>query len=401
MPGLIPVTQNQLQNQPQNAPVQQNIAGAQQAQAPQMMWNFDKSAIQHTEQGATQSLLGASWTGANQQQFLVPVYGYMRELVLTLTGASGAKGASSIVAGGADAPWNLFTNINFTDVAGTPIINVPGYTAFLCRLFGGYKVFRPDQSLFGYTPLDGTANGGGGTGNFKFKEELPLEFGTDGLGALPNMDSSAQYRLNLTYASPSVFYNGSSQQPATLPNISALLELRARAKPGTTDRQGIPQAQEPPAKGTICYWSSQTFTVNNGQNTIQLTRVGNVMRAHILIFRDANGSRANADSTGVTPSVIEFDWDAGIFHKVNVDTQRLLNHELYGFDVPEGVIVFPYVTGPNNLQSGEFGNHWLQTLGSTLLKFQFISSAAGTLEVATIDFVPGSNAVFSAPAQSL
>lgn len=401
MPGLIPVTQNQLQNQPQNAPVVQNTQGAQQAAAPQAMWNFDKSAIFHTEQGSTQSLLGASWTGANQLQFLVPVYGYMRELVMTLTGASGAKGATAVVAGGADAPWNLFSNINLTDVAGTPIINLPGYSAYLCRLFGGYRPYRPDQSAFGYTSIDGTANAGLGTGNFKFKEELPLEFGTDGLGCLPNMDSSAQYRLNLTFNSPAVFYNGAAQQPATLPNIAALLELKARAKPGSTDRQGIPQVQEPPAKGTVCYWTSQIFTVNNGTNTIQLTRVGNVMRCHILVFRDANGSRANADSTGVTPSVIEFDWDAGIFHKVNVDSQRQFNYELYGYDVPAGVVVFPYVTGPNNLQSGEFGNHWMQTLGSTLLKFQFVNSAAGTLEVITVDFVPGSNAVYNAPLQSL
>src|SRR5207245_2855546 len=125
---------------------------------------------------------------------------------------------------------------------GNPFWNLSGISSFLARIAGGYRDFRPDQSVYGYTPVDGTANGGAGTGNFKIKYELPIEFATDGLGCLPNMDGSAQYRLNLTYNGPSVFYNGAGQQPATLPNLSVLLELGYRNRPANVDNMGRPQA---------------------------------------------------------------------------------------------------------------------------------------------------------------
>jgi hypothetical protein len=399
MPQML--TPNTTQNSQPNTPAVINTQAAAGASPPATVWPFDKSGKLHVEQGQTQNIASASWAAGSTQTFQVPTFGYLRYLWLTLTGAAGAKGATAIVAGSPDAPWNLFANILLTDVNGTPLWNLDGYASFLARLLGGYKNWRPDQSTYGYTSIDGTANGGLGSGNFKAKFEIPIEFGTDGLGCLPNMDASAQYRLNLTYNGPATFYNGAAQQPATLPGLAGLMELGARTRPASVDLLGNPQATQPPAAGTVPFWTAQTFNVVNGQNNIQLSRVGNLIRNHIFVFRDANGSRANADSSGVTPTVIEFDWDAGIRYKMNTDTQRQENYELYGFDVPAGVIAFPNTDDPEGLPGHEYGNRWMQTVGSTLLKLQFTSSAAGTLQIITNDIVPASNAVFSAPMMGL
>lgn len=389
-------TPSQPSNNQTGAP---NTAGA--ASAIPSSKPFKMAAQRHLEQGASQSIVSTSWsTGANVP-FLVPTHGYMRSLFLTFQGTGGAKGATVTVAGSADAPWNLLQAAQVADSSGTPIVQLDGYALFLAMTYGGYSVFRPDGSSFGFTPIDGTAGSGTGTGDFKLKYELPFEFGTDGLGSLPNMDASAQYRVSTTLNGPAVFYNGSADQPATLPNITGLIELSSYAAPPATDQFGAPQATQPPALGTVSYWTSETQPVQSGQNTIYFHRTGNIIRNHIFVFRDSSGSRANADSTGVTPSVIEFDWDSFIRFKSNVDTQRQINFRLFGSDVPAGVIVYPNAIGPQELQGHEYGLEWMQTLGSTLLKLQFQSSAAGTIQIITNDIVPASNAVFTAPMLAL
>ena len=387
------VTSNTTQNAQPNTPAV-NAAAQASASSP-LMVPFARSAKHHIEQGQSQVLASASWASGQVQQYQVPTFGYMRSLIFTSTGASGAN-TTNAVAASPDAPWDLFSNVLFTDVNGTPIINLDGYALFVAMTYGGYRIFRYDQSKYGYTPITVGANASG-TGNFKFKFEVPAEFATDGLGNLPNMDASAQYRVNLTYNGPATFYNGSSAQPATLPAITTLLELNSRTRPPAVDMYGNPQATQPPSAGTVEYWTSQVFNLSSGQNTLQLTRVGNLIRNHIFIFRDSNGSRSAADSTTVTPTNIEFDWDAGIRYKVNTDTQRNLNYQTYGFDVPDGVIVFPNMTDPQGMQGFEYGQQWMSTVGSTLLKLQFSNSAAGTLQVLTNDIVPASPQVYSAP----
>ncbi len=361
--------------------------------APVMGVPFARAARKHIEQGAT--LSQATWSAVFQQPFSVPSYGYMSGVMVTITGSGGAKGASGTVAGSADAPWNLLSNVNFTDASSTPIWVLDGYASFLARLLGGYRLFRPDQSTYGYTPIDGTAAGGAGTGNFKVKFFFPCEFGQDGLGCLANMDASQTYKLGLSYNAPATFY---SNVPGTIPSISALIELVARLQPAPTAPDGSPQATEPPAAGTVGYWTSQSFGVVSGANTPQLTRVGNLIRNHILVFRDANGVRSLADSTGVTPTVLTFNYDDGVKFIANVDTLREIAYEAYGFDMPPGVIALPYTLDPDNLAGQELGEDWLPTVGSTKLQLSFTSSAPGSLQVITNDIVPTSNAIFQAAA---
>ncbi len=352
-----------------------------------MVAPFARAAKRHIEQGATQSQ--STWSGTFNQQFMVPTYGYLRGLWATVTASGGVNGTHTVTAS-ADAPYNIFNNVMLTDSNGTPIWNLSGYSSYLARLLGGSnRVFRNDQSTFGFTAV---STGSSGTGNFKYKMELPVEFAQDGLGCLPNMDASAQYRLNLTYTDPTTFYG--AVQPGTLPALSTLLEGDYRQRPAAADAYGNPQETQPPAAGTVGYWSSQIFNLSSGANTCQLTRVGNTVRSHILVFRYTDGTRANADANGVTPTVIEFDWDSGIRFVVNVDTIRQDNYEVYGYDVPAGVVVFSNVEGPQGLQGHEYGNGWLPTVGSTKLTIKFTNSAAGTLEVITNDFVPGSGAIY-------
>ena len=370
-------TLNNIQNQ------QPNGAAPQQSQQAAALMPFIRASVDHVEQGATQTVASAAWAAALNQVFNVPSYGFLAEEWLTVTGSGGSGTAT--VAAAADAPWNLFGQVLFKDANGTPIIQLDGYAAYLARLLGGYKPWRPDQSTFGFTPI---VTGANASGNFKFKLEMNEMFGPEGWGCLPNMDGSAIYTINLTLNGPSTFY---STAPTNVPNLSTLIEAICRSRPGNPDSYGRPTQQDPPAKGTVSYWTSQTFNVVNGNNTLQMNRVGNVIRNIFLVFRDAGGSRANADSTGITPTSFTLKKDAGLLLQMNTDTQRQRNYEAYGFDVPAGVIAFPFTLDPDGVAGHEFGDSYLPTAQSTVLQWIFQSSAAGTLQVITNDLVIAGN----------
>ncbi len=366
------------------------VATQQTSKAAAPLVPFSRAAKPHIEQGSTQALNPWAGTAAAQQSANVPTYGFLRALSLTLQAINGTSTAPVVAA--ADAPWNAIANILLKDVNGTPIFNLDGYAAFLARLYSGYHLFRPDQSAYGFNAIQLTS--GAGAGDFKIKVEIPLEFARDGLGCLPDMDASAVYQLQITYAATGAVY---TTPPTTLPTLTALLESLHRSRPAAVDAYGNQQQTQPPAAGTIQYWTSQIFNVVASQNTPIFTRVGNLIRSHILVFRDTSGSRANADSTGVTPSVIQFQWDAGTRFIANVDTLRQLAYEQTGFDAPAGVVPLINISDPNGIMGHEFGDEWMPTVGSTKLQLLFTSSAAGTLQVITNDIVPGSGNIYAAP----
>ncbi len=347
---------------------------------------FVRAAKRHAEQGATQNN-PAPWV-ATQQQFLVPPYGFLSALYMTIA-ATGGTG--SAVAAGADAPWNVASNILLADVNGTPFWNLDGYASYLARKWGGYRLGRSDQSTFGFQAVT-TA------GLFKVKFGLFQEFGQGARGALPNFDASAAYKCTITYNSPATGTGPNNVYTAFTggaPALATTLEALMRSEPASADAFGQPQQTKPPASGSISYWTSQSFQVAAGSNTLLLTRVGNLIRNQILVFRDAGGSRANADSTGVTPTVLEYQWDGSQRYILNVDTLRELAYEYIGYDADAGVIPLQNTLDNDGIPINESGNEWMQTLGSTKLGLRFASAAAGTLQVITNDIVAVSADIFS------
>lgn len=351
---------------------------------------FGRAAKRHAEQGASQ-VLAAPWP-ATQQTYYVPPYGFLSALIVTVQ-ATGGSG--SAVTANADAPWNVLSNVLMGDVNGTPFWNLGGYSSFLARKWGGYRLGRPDQSTFGFQAVT-TA------GLFKEKFSLFQEFGLGGRGVLPNFDASAAYKLVLTYNSPATGTGPNNVYSAFTggaPGLTTILEALMRSEPGAQDQFGNAQEVKPPAAGSISYWTSQSFNVAAGSNTLLLARTGNLIRNQILVFRDAGGSRANADSTGVTPpTTLEYQWDGQQRYILNVDSLRELAYDLNGFDADAGTIPLQNTT-ELGIPINEDGLEWMQTTGATKLGLRFTSSAAGTLEVITNDIVAVSPDIFSHESQ--
>ncbi len=353
---------------------------------------FGKAAKRIIAQGPTIQQSPWSTTVAAQQPIQIPVIGWLSETKLTVTETGGTGVAAPP---GKDSHRNVSQNLQLLDPTGVPIINLSGYDLYLARLFGGYRPYRPDASSFGYSAITN-----GGTGAFKVIYDIFNEFSLhEGLGCLDDRDGASPWSLQITW-NPLTAGTGPNNVYGVVPSggtpvLTATLEAFGRAVvQSPTDKYGNPQEQTPPAEGTISYWTSKVYQVTAGLNTIQLTRVGNFIRNHILVFRDASGIRANADSTGVTPTTITFQWDNQNRFVVNTQTIRQFDYELFGYDCPAGVIALPYTADPDGIPVNEGGFEYMPTIASTLLNLVFTSSAAGTLEVITNDIIPGPGVQF-------
>lgn len=407
---------------PSDSPVGQQKKGAATSVA---AIPFARASKWHIEQSNTQS--GIALTGANSQIFNLPLasYGYLSAIFLTVQVSGGNVAATNTFF--EDAPWSLIQQIQLSDVNGVPIYQLSGYQAFLAAKYGGYRPFSPDgiiapdggSSVAGGQNLNAPTGGyyqapvaTGGSGALATKFILPifLEFGTDGLGCLPNMDASARYNLQVTVAGGVM--TAASTGPyltavgtvTTNPTMSLTVEVLCRSQPPAQDMFGNQNSVSPPAVGTVQYWTSMTASgLANGANTIQLTRVGNLIRNHILVFRDTNGTRATAETGGTVPSLLEMDWDVGQRYIAALGTYRFWQaYTSYGFDVPKGVIVLPNTLDPDKLPFSEYGDEWMGTVGATKLTLRFSTTAgSGSLSVITNDIVPASSQVYAAPAMQL
>lgn len=432
---------------PSDTPVGQQKKGAVQSVA---TIPFARSSKWHIEQSNVQS--GIVLTGASSQIFNFPLasYGYLSAVFLTinLTGGSGAGTSNTFFE---DSPYSMIQQIQLSDVNGVPIFQLSGFNAFLAAKYGGYRLFSPDGGIFRGAPFDTNAagaavgtpqqaaveggpvaslaltsnatnygaysfmpNGGSATGlNCKFVIPIYLEFGLDGLGCLPNMDASARYNLQVTVAGGIMTASNTgpflvSGTVGTAPTMTINVEVLCRSQPPAQDMFGNMNSVSPPAVGTVQYWTSQTASgLSTGQNTIQLTRVGNLIRHHILVFRNATtsvGPRGLGEVTDM-PSTLEFDWDVGQRYVANVSSLRYLNgYGVYGLGDANGCITLPNTLDPDKVAISEYGDEWLATVGATKFTLRFNpggTGSGGSVTVLTNDIVPSSGQVYQAPQLSL
>jgi hypothetical protein len=350
---------------------------------------FSRAAKEHQELGPTFTV-APPW--GNRITFKIPTFGFMTGLLLRIVGAGGVNGAA-VVAAAADAPFNVINNILITDANGAPIVSLDGYSLFLARQFGGYRVFSGIGSAYGTTAIN--VGAAPANGNFVLTIPIFFEFGKDGLGSLPNMDTNAAYNVTITLNPSTAFYT--TPPDTTVPTLTISATLLGRYRPSDFDPFKQPQQVEPPSPGTVQYWTFSTYPVVLGNNVIQMNRVGNIIRGHILIFRDATGTRALGETTVVPTGTIELDVDTNQKYIDLTANLRQRSWDMCGIDAPAGVVPIFWASDDRNLQSSELGEQWLQTVGSTKLQYRFAAGAPGSLTVLTCDVVPGSGNIFYAP----
>lgn len=341
---------------------------------------FTSAAHEHVE-GAFADVSQIS--GANAVQlgpFEVPAYGYMRNIVILVTvSVAGVLGTGVL---DEDFPFNVIDSVSLLDVNGAPICGpFNGYDLYLANLFGGYA-FRQDPTLQpDYSAAFTTAS---------FMLRIPVEIhSNNGLGSLPNQNSAASYKVQLS-VSPTATQL-SAVGTATPNTYRFRCYLEAWSKPNAVDLAGRPQAVVPPRVGTTQYWSEFIKTVAAaGQQTIQLPRVGNLIRNIICVWRTAAAPGGDR-STATFPDPIELRWDARQLILEPRQLRRTYQGERYIYGaggVPAGVFVYDFdhdVLGHGGNGTPEL---WLPTLQSTRLELVGNFTGAGELRVLTNDVAP-------------
>lgn len=355
--------------------------------APTITVPFTRAAHEHVESmfDVTQAL-GAS--SVQMGPWDVPAYGYLRNIGLYFQ-ATGGTGTVAVAS--EDAPWNAISEIALIDVNGAPVVGpFGGYDLYLINRWGGVTGYASDPRA---TPLFSPVST---AGNWSMFLRVPVELSArEGLGALPNANAASTWKLRITLAPSSVLY---ATAPTTLPSVRIRAFLDAWSQPPATDLKGNATAQQPPAVGTTSYWSKSTFAVNNGFNTIRMTRMGSLVREFVFVYRDASGSRANG--AGLFPDPAALYWDTRLLKNYSRDFWR---HEMYkktnywssGVEaanaLDNGVFVEDYAHDFDGGIGFELRDLYLGTTQSTRYELSGTFTGSGTLTVLTNDVAAASD----------
>lgn len=214
-----------------------------------------------------------------------PSPGYLRGLWLVAIGSGGVGATTTAIQ--ADAPWNLYTNIQLRDAFGTVVYNSDGFGAYAIHLYssqvGAAGLQDPTKDAFYSAPVVGAS----GSGNFTFAIYIPLEFDPDtAYGSLPSMNTAAQMALTIQLAATGTFY--STAPSTTVPTIEVDCY---------EDYWAVPLSDPslaPPDDGTSHQWSlsqASTTIASTSNGRVQLPDVGTYLSTIILVARNSLNAR--------------------------------------------------------------------------------------------------------------
>jgi hypothetical protein len=331
---------------------------------------FTASAHEHVENAQTVTVVQTAAV-QNLNPIDVPAYGYLRHLVIEVVGAGGTGGTMS-----ADGPWNIIQSVSLQDVNGANIVGpLDGYALYLANIVGGYVFNNNPSNIPSFV---------GSAPNPVFQIRVPVEISArDGFGALANQNTAANFKLSLSINSTAAVY---SAAPSPLPTYTIRVWLEAWTVPAPANSRGDTQAQVPPLLGTGQFWSQMTRTTLSGNNTVLLTRTGNLIRNLVLVGRDVSGVRSDA----VLMDPLQFNWDGNQIHNASL---RYFKNYLFermsgAFTYPTGVVALPFSHGLTGRMGNESPDLWLPSSQSSRLEFVGNTTAAGSIQVITNDIAP-------------
>lgn len=350
---------------------------------------FIRASAEHREPVLDTSRALVATGTADLGVFDIPAYGYLRSIMLVVT-CSGSTGTPTFHE---DGPFSVLQNVALTEPNGAVLSQFnSGFDLFLVNKWGGYR------HVEGSDPRSSPQFTTDAAGNFTFLLRIPVELNQrDGLGALPNQNSAAAFKLRLSLASSAAaagLYVTAPTAPGTV-RIRAYLEAWDQPE---TQAGGQTNQTTPPAMNTTQFWTVQTFNVSAGSQNIRLTRVGNYLRNLIFVLRRAGTSRANGHTDLPDPTSLYLDtrpqdviernnWLHQMYertgHGGKVGATTPANDSARGLD--NGVFVYDFAHEFDGALGNENRDGWMPTLGSSRLEVQGSFGNAGTLTVLTND----------------
>jgi hypothetical protein len=268
-----------------------------------------------------------------------------------------SSGNAATVALQEDAPWSaigLITN----DDGGPQNINVTGYQMYLFNVYGGVGIAK-DPSLSSdtnvYQQLSTGAGATGGSGQFNIRVPIAINE-RNYIGLFGNQDRATKYNLRTDIAPSTSIY---STAPTTLPQVTISRTYGFLPVPSAQSADGRPQESMPAHYGCIHYLSGVRSDAPPAGGSVvnhYIRNLANAARVLILVMR-ANGSRSTAN--GNLPSQIDFKLGTDVIFSETAAERRRLMWNRYGFDAPNGVLVYDFIHDFGPLAGFELGDQYV------------------------------------------
>lgn len=308
--------------------------------------------------------------------FDIPATGYIRGLWLVVTLSGGTIGTPVTHE---DYPFRMLTDIAVEEPNGTTLYSAgDGYDLFLTNLY------NPPLGFMKSDPRDdpdyvATANAITST----YALFVPVEiFANNGFGSIANQNAAGAFKFRCSLRSGAEVW---TTPPTAYPTARVRGYVEAWTQPNPTDLGGRPQAVIPPMHGTAQYVTRRFVDVAAGEASIPLTRVGNLLRKVIFVYRVSN-----ARNTAGLPDPFSIDWDGR--RLINNEPRMLRRakqskwYEHASAGVPAGVLVWDM---DHDLIPGNGTPElWLPTVQSSRIEFRGTFASAGQLEIITVDVAP-------------
>jgi hypothetical protein len=297
--------------------------------------------------------------------------GYIYGILLQITAITAANAAVVVFA--EDAPWNILDTVTYRDVNGE-LINLQGFDLFIANLaMGNYKnrFFDGASATVSQPLFQATAGAGATGGSFIVILRVPVGINKRNLaGIVGNQDRAQKYSLRTDlapvsatiYATPPTNLPGLGGGAAQAPIVNKFYENYAVPMPKGPNDQ--PQAMTPPSFGTLHFLTAiSADTPPAVSSTINhfLRRIGNTIRFMAFIFKAGATAtpRAVAEATPPTNLRLKIGEDTVYNESWVYRKARMFEH--YGFDFPNGVLVYDNIHDFDCAGGAELGNDYWHT----------------------------------------
>lgn len=346
---------------------------------------FIRSSARHTEQAFDS---GDVALGSNLDNIEVPANGYLRSVIVKVTGTTAANAAT--VAFAEDGPFAALAAARLSDINGANLFGpMSGWDWMTAIKFGGYRNENRVQLLPGYSAVTGAGATGG---SFSFMLRIPVEVNPrDGFGSLPNMNAASALKLGFSVGNSAAIY---STPPTTDPTVRIQTAIETWLIPAATDANGVPNTLVPPALGSYQRWLKSTFPVVQGDNRFRLPNVSNNLRTLIAVYRDDSGTPVRDDSE--LPVLWQLDVDGYSREVIRTDQLRQRMAEDYGYTeavsasgtgIQTGTVVWQFTDELDGKPGFETRELYMPTNSATRLELAGQFGGAGRLDVLWNDVV--------------
>lgn len=372
MANAAPVIEAQIPNAP--------VTSQQGKQIPFRVATYERTQIilpDTVTPGATSQIVTHDVTGDGY------MFAIIDDVVLTTAGNGAGTTFTEDMGGGAAAGVGtpaamnagFWLRMQLSDISGD-LLNLSGFENYIQNIVQGlFAVFLPDTAA--HSALFAQTTGAGATGG-SFATTIRYNVGTgvlDLVGVAPNQSRTVKYNLTEIINTSAGIWGVA---PTAIPAVAINRFYNNYAVPNPQSANNIPQVVFPDMYGVIHRQTSSQLEVPAASSTTTHTmrQIGNTIRSIALIARYGATATPRQVAEATPPTQILLKAGSATLFQESWRVRKEMNLRQYGFDMPNGILIYNWMHDVDMKAGEEEGLDWLHTQQLSDLHFEITHSAA-------------------------